>query len=216
MQQHIRRFAVAALFVAGSTLSAQQPMPGPGGPPQGPGPAGLGPMAGASFLLSHTGDLQLTDQQVVRLAAIARREGARRKALMTTVDSVRRSRTGMRRDSAGPRQLAPQMETRLTQAREQARTDLRDAIAVLTPDQQAQAWTMMSRGGAMRRQGGMRERGREMRDRGQGMRERAQGMRMRQRNGGRAMMGPQGPGPGQPGMAPRPRGQGGPGRPPVQ
>lgn len=205
MQHIVRCFAAAAFLVAGSTLSAQQPMPGPGGPPPGAAMNGQGPMAGASFLLARTGDLQLTDQQVVRLAAIARREGARRKSLMATVDSVRRSGAAIRRDSAGPRRINPQLEARMRQVGEQARTDLRDAIAVLTPDQQAQAWTMVSRGGAMQRQGGMRDRMRGGRERGE------RGMRMRE---GR----PGGMQPRQPGLAPRGRAGGAPapGRRPVE
>ncbi len=192
-----RRFAAAAFLVAGSTLSAQQPMMGPGGPPPGGAPmgamAGMGPMAGATFLLAHTGDLQLTDQQVVKLAGIARRESARRKSMMAGMDSMRRAGMAMQRDTAGPRRMEPAMMTRMTQVRDQVQADLRDAIAVLTPDQQAKAWTMVARGGAMRRQGQMRER--------------MQGMRMRQGRPGE--MGPQGPP--QNGM----RGRAGGGGPPV-
>ena len=202
-----RRFAAAAFLVAGSTLSAQQPMMGPGGPPPGGAPmgatAGMGPRGGATFLLAHTGDLQLTDQQVVKLAGIARRESARRKSMMAGMDSMRRNGMAMRRDTAGPRRMDPAMMTRMTQVRDQVKTDLRDAIAVLTPDQQAQAWTMVARGGAMRRQGATRER--------------VQGQRMRQGRPGQA--GPQGRmQPGQPGMAPRARAGGPPpgGRPPVE
>jgi Spy/CpxP family protein refolding chaperone len=116
-------------------------------------------MAGASFLLSHTGDLQLTDQQVVRLAAIARREGTRRQAMRASLDSVRRTMVLQRRDSAerGRRAaFSPQLVASMTKAREQMRNDLRDAITVLTPDQQAQAWQMIaSRARGMGRRGGM-------------------------------------------------------------
>jgi hypothetical protein len=122
-------------------------------------------MAGASFLLSRTGDLQLTDAQVTRLAAIARREGARRQAMRASMDSMRRTMMRQPRDSAGrPRRPAfsPQTEAAMTRARDQMRTDLRDAITVLTPDQQAQAWQMMSARSATRgmgrRGGGMRGR----------------------------------------------------------
>jgi len=117
----------------------------------------FGGMGAASKLLSRTGELQLTDQQVVRLAAIARREGARRRALRASIDSVRRAAPMMRRDSAGPRRMAPQLTNALTQMREQSRVDLRDAITVLTPDQQAQAWQMMAARSAMAR-GAMRRR----------------------------------------------------------
>jgi len=42
----------------------------------------------ASFLLSHTGELKLSDQQVTRLAAIARRSADRRQAVMRSMDSL--------------------------------------------------------------------------------------------------------------------------------
>jgi Spy/CpxP family protein refolding chaperone len=213
MQRFIRRFAVAVFLAGGSTLFAQQPMPGPGGPPPG-APMG-GPELGASFLLSHTGDLQLTDQQVVKLAAIARREAARRRTLIASADSMRRTGAQMRRDSAGPNRQDQAMITRMNQNREQSRTDLRDAIAVLTPDQQAQAWTMISRRGEPR----------ERFTRGQGRPGRGEGMRMREPRGGRRPA--DGPGvrgraggPPPNGLAPRVRGRGNgaqpAGRPPVE
>jgi hypothetical protein len=82
------------LFLAAATVEAQQP----GGPPPGGGRPAFGMMAGvpgrggaspiaapADFLLAHTGDLALTDAQVVRLAAISRRSAARRKAMMARI-----------------------------------------------------------------------------------------------------------------------------------
>lgn len=153
------RAAGVTLFLA-ATLGAQQP----GGPPPGasgrpafgmmagvPGRGGASPVgATADFLLAHTGDLALTDAQVVRLAAISRRTGARRKALVARMDSARAAARpapgdsarpgGSRRGPAGPPPAA------LQQARDQMHADLRDAIAVLTPDQQANAWMMIAGG----------------------------------------------------------------------
>ena len=91
----------------------------PGVPPGMSADAPLGPAAtdGPDLFLAHAGDLQLTDQQVVRLAAIARRASERRRVAPATMDS----------------------------ARSAAHADLRDALAVLTPDQQASAWEMLRR-----------------------------------------------------------------------
>jgi hypothetical protein len=125
--------ALLALALASAPVAAQGPGPmrgGPGGPPQG-----------AQFLLAHTGALELTDAQVVRLAAIARRAHQRHEAL----------RAGMPAPGAPRAQPSPEDAARMRQAmeqgREQARVDLRDALAVLTPDQQARAWEMMARRG---------------------------------------------------------------------
>ena len=108
---------------------------------------------GAEFLLAHTGELQLTDAQVVRLAAIARRAETRRKAMRTSLDSLR-PREPVRADSIrrGERMRIPEnfdaLRRTMEQQRDQERAELRDAIAVLTADQQAQAWEMVSgRGG---------------------------------------------------------------------
>lgn len=148
-----RRLALGALVLAAAPIGAQAPMrPMPAGPAEG------GALAGASFLLARVGELQLTDAQVVRLAAVARREAAQRRAMMASMDSVRRAAMAARRDTANPRRrdVPPQLETRVNQAREQRQANLRDAIAVLTPDQQAQAWQMIGRGGM--RDGMMRDR----------------------------------------------------------
>jgi len=142
-------------------------MPLPGGMAEG-GMMG-GPMAGpvanpAEFLLAHTGDLALTDAQVTRLASIARRAAERRQAMRTTMDSLRPERgRGMMRDSAAReqfRQRMDQLRPTMERLREQTRADRRDAIAVLTPDQQALAWERVaaaSRGARGARRGpGMR------------------------------------------------------------
>jgi hypothetical protein len=135
----------------------------------------------AQLLLAHTGELELTDNQVVRLAAIARRAEARRRSLRASMDSARarfapgRATPG---DSVARRQMRERMRADLNRQNDQARAEQRDAIAVLTPDQQARAWDLVASRGrdrGMRR--GMRERG--MRERG--MRERG----MRRAPGGR-------------------------------
>ena len=121
-----------------------------------------GPGLGAELLLAHTGDLQLTDQQVVRLAAVARRTDARHRAMRTRMDSLMRAEMtarAARPDSQRPRRMGPPpgmpgfAPADMRRMAEQERVDLRDAIAVLTPDQQAQAWEMVARGGAGGRPG---------------------------------------------------------------
>jgi hypothetical protein len=149
------------LFVAAATVEAQQP----GSPPWPGGRPAFGMMAGApgggsspvgataDFLLAHTGDLALTDAQVVRLAAISRRTEARRKAFVARMDSARAATRPAPGDSAaGPgrgRRPAGASTAELQQARDQIHADVRDAIAVLTPDQQATAWMMIAGGPAL-------------------------------------------------------------------
>jgi hypothetical protein len=119
-----------------------------------PGAAGGSAPIGATadFLLAHTGDLALTDAQVVRLAAISRRTDARRKTMMARLDSARVAARPAPGDSAGGRgrgrRLAPP-QADLQQMRDQMHADLRDAIAVLTPDQQATAWMRVAAGPAL-------------------------------------------------------------------
>ncbi|HYC50598.1 MAG TPA: Spy/CpxP family protein refolding chaperone [Gemmatimonadaceae bacterium] len=145
------RFAAILTFAGAATALAQGPVGArPGIPAGGSAPA-------AKLLLSSTGELGLTDQQVVRLAAIARRSEARRVSMRAAMDSARiRFTPG---DTAGRRQFAARMRADAERAREQQRADQRDAIAILTPDQQAKAWEMVAnRGRAMRGSGvrGMR------------------------------------------------------------
>lgn len=134
----MRRFSPILFTLAltsAPVLSAQQ---GPA-----PTPAPMMGVPGAEMFLSQAGPLQLTDQQVVRLAAIARRADDRRKALRTRLDSLRpRVAPG---DSAGRRErrVAPPMDL-FEREREASHNDLRDALAVLTADQQARAWEMMA------------------------------------------------------------------------
>jgi hypothetical protein len=125
------------------------------------------------MLLAETGALQLTDAQVVRLAAIARRAEDRHRALRTRLDSLRPRRvpgdTSARRDRP-----MPPMDL-LDHEREATHTDLRDALAVLTADQQARAWEMI----AMRRSAPFAVRGMMVRDGGR------DGGRDGERDGGR-------------------------------
>jgi hypothetical protein len=129
---------------------------------QGPGP-GRGPGHGPSvdFLLARTGTLQLTDQQVVKLAAIARRAADRHKAMRASFDSLRKQFRGGGDSAARARRRMgppPEFMQAMQKEREAAHTDLRDAIAVLTPDQQAHAWEMIS-ARRMRMHGGPRRGG---------------------------------------------------------
>ena len=164
----MKRLILTTLIVCSATtmtLGAQ----GPGGrrPSPGPRPAPGVPGGGgaiddpAEFLLSQTGELRLTDAQVTRLAAIARRSADRRRTLRSQMDSLRSQRTpGERPDSAARaqmRQRFEQMRPARDRLREQSQADRRDAIAVLTPDQQAQAWERIARSG---RPGGAGFRGR--------------------------------------------------------
>ena len=118
----------------------------------------------AKLLLSNTGELGLTDQQVVRLAAIARRAEARRASLRSAMDSARTRFTPG--DTAGRRQFATRMRTEVERAREQERVDQRDAIAVLNADQQARAWEMVANRGRAMRMGAGRGMGRMRDERG--------------------------------------------------
>ena len=177
----MKRLIVAIILAgtAASGLQAQQ-QPGARTPRPMPGPGAMGRRGGgpaedpARFLLGHTGEFRLTDAQVTRLAAIARRSAERRQALRAQMDSMRPERRpggpGARPDSAAraqSRQRFEQMRPALDRMREQAQADRRDAIAVLTPDQQAQAWERIAtagrgqRGGMRRgmRPGGMRQGG---------------------------------------------------------
>lgn len=163
-----RSLITAALIGAAtvSTLGAQPPAPRMGGPRgRMPGAVAMAPRAGrgalddpAAFLLAQTGELKLTDAQVTRLAAIARRSADRRRALRARVDSMRpeRALSGQRPDSATRdrmRQRFEQLRPDVERLRDQAQADRRDAIAVLTPDQQAMAWERVAATGQMRRNG---------------------------------------------------------------
>ncbi len=200
MRSFSRFTSVVCGLALAPVLAAQQPAPPPGmrgpmrqmdpGPGAGPGADGGGPVGNApGFLLGHTGELRLTDAQVVKLAAIARRADDRHRAMRASMDSMAPMAPEgmpMRPDSANRAQMArrfSQMEPAMRKMMDAGRTELRDAIAVLTPDQQAQAWEMVARSA---RGGGrpnigmaqMRMRGGMPRD---GMEQPEEGMRMRGR-----------------------------------
>jgi hypothetical protein len=110
----------------------------PGGPGMmmmrdGPGPDP------AAMLLAATGPLHLTDAQVVRLAAITRRAEERHAALRTSMEAAHAGPADRQAPSDAEMQRMRQAMERM---HEQARADLRDALAVLTPDQQATAFEM--------------------------------------------------------------------------
>ena len=156
----------AGIAAAAPALQAQPPVRQ--GPPQGGQPGGMrsggpgmmgpqapagpemGPPGGpdaASMLLAHTGDLKLTDAQVTKLAAIARRAADRRKSMMSTMDSLRAKNPPPVGAAPEPRQGPPPAAlAHMEKMRDAAHVDLRDAITVLTPEQQAQGWEMMARG----------------------------------------------------------------------
>ena len=148
MIRSLRTASLLSLISASALLAQGQPPQGQ--PPQGPPAARMGrPMGGppaAQMLLSNVGQLELTDAQVVRLAAIARRSEARRRSMMSAMDSAR-TRFTQPGDSVARRQFRQRMENEMRRAEEQSQTDQRDAIAVLTPDQQAKAWTMVANRG---------------------------------------------------------------------
>lgn len=175
--------SIVRSLVIGSLVSASASAQGPVAPmsdaPQGR--AFMGPPA-ASMLLARTGELGLTDVQVVRLAAIARRAETRRAALRASMDSARqRFLPGQPGDSVARRQFRERMQADRLTAQDAARVDLRDAIALLNADQQAKAWEMVASRGRAARAGAMRgNRGREMRMRpGQGRRPGNPGFRER-------------------------------------
>ena len=156
----------AMLLIATAGAATAQPGVPSGGPGRRASPGGGGGMPGgmgrgsaassvaatADFLLAHTGDLALTDAQVVRLAAISRRTEARRKTLATRADSAHAANRPAPGDSAGggrgrrPAGLPP---AELQQFRDQMRADMRDAISVLTADQQATPWMMVAGAGPL-------------------------------------------------------------------
>ena len=112
-------------------------------------------MDAASMFLAHTGELQLTDAQVTKLAAIARRSEARQRAMRARMDSAMTMRHTEHADGApdgqaGAMKMVMMMRMPMpTDAERKAQhDDDREAFSVLTPDQLATAWeTMMSHHG---------------------------------------------------------------------
>jgi hypothetical protein len=169
--------------VAGAAAQNQPPQRPPQGmPPMGGGNAGAGiGDRGAQMLLARSAQLELTDAQVTRLAGIARRAEARRRSMRAAMDSAR-TRFTQPGDSLARRQFGQRMQADMQKERDQSRIDLRDAITVLTPDQQAKAWEMNAarsgaRGAMRGRAGGMQRGGRDGRGFGPGDRRGPGGMR---------------------------------------
>ena len=157
MHRHMNGLACALILAVAPAAHGQQPMGGPprGGPWSPPMPEMFGPpgMHGhgisiAGMLLAHTAELKLTDQQVTRLAAIARRTGERHDAMHATMDSLMRAdrmHAPAGQDVSaqpGMRDHGPMMD----RMHEQEKSDLRDALTVLTIDQQVDAWMMRGHG----------------------------------------------------------------------
>ena len=146
MRSMIPTLALACLASISAPLAAQAP--DPPAPPHDH--AGMMPMQhwmpGVAFFLAHTGDLQLTDGQVTKLAAIARRAEERHKAMRASFDSAAHMRggPGMRGDTAGGGARRGEMMAAFKRAHDAEHADLRDALAVLTPDQQAKAWEIVA------------------------------------------------------------------------
>ena len=111
-------------------------------------------MDAASMFLGCTGELQLTDAQVTRLAAIARRSEARQRAMRSRMDSAMTAMRSMdygesvSDGGAPPRAMAMSM-VRMVMPTESERKaqheDDREAFSIMTPDQLATAWEMMGR-----------------------------------------------------------------------
>ena len=189
MRLPILRTGLALSLVAGAAVSAQGP-----GAPMGPRPDGPMPARAAEQFLARVGELQLTDAQVTRLAAIARRGAARREAQRASFDSMRtRMLNAPPADSAARAARRASMQATMDRVRDQNQADLRDALAVLTPDQQAKAWQFRAGGrmGMRRMREGMR-RGARPRDGAGPARGRDDGPRMRAPRGQRAPGGPPG------------------------
>jgi hypothetical protein len=141
------RFKIATIAALASMASLSLPLAAqPPGHPGGPhGGAGFHRAPGVEFFLARTGQLELTDGQVTKLAAIARRAQERHKAMRASFDSMRtRGGPAMRGDTASRDARRSTLMATFKRAREAEHADLRDALAVLNPDQQAKAWEMIA------------------------------------------------------------------------
>ncbi|HEX7937597.1 MAG TPA: Spy/CpxP family protein refolding chaperone [Gemmatimonadaceae bacterium] len=153
MRRSFHLLAILTMTAASGTVAQNPPRQGmPPMPPMARMRGAQGQMAGegsAQMMLARSAQLELTDAQVVKLAGIARRAEARHKTMRSAMDSAR-AKFAQPGDSAARRQFRQRMMDGMTKERDQSRVDLRDAIAVLTPDQQAKAWEMNSARRAMR------------------------------------------------------------------
>lgn len=109
---------------------------------------GKGPGSIASMFLAQTAELKLNDGQVTRLAAIARRTDDRHKAMKATMDSAMKSHMAMARSDRDRMPMQDEAGMRAMHEKMMAaeRADVRDALGVLTLDQQADAWMMKGEG----------------------------------------------------------------------
>jgi hypothetical protein len=153
----MRRSAFLPLLgfaLCAAPVLAQGPGPMPGGHDMMPGGPGMmmmreGPAPDpAGMLLAATGHLHLTDAQVVRLAAIARRAEERHAAMRTHMEAMHGAAPGQRQAPSETEMQA--MHQQMEQLHQQMQADLRDALAVLTPDQQAMAFEMVAHHGGER------------------------------------------------------------------
>lgn len=110
-------------------------------------------MDAASMLLAHTGELQLTDAQVTKLASIARRAEARQKAMHARMDSAMasmRMRAESEREGDGDgggmmSTMMMRMPMQMEAERKAQHEDDRDAFSVVSTDQIATAYELMMR-----------------------------------------------------------------------
>ena len=156
------RMGIACLLlVAGASLARGQQPGGTPMPPQGraqhggemghedemhgmgPGSHHMGPMHGpegglAAMMLAQTGELKLTDQQVTRLAAIARRGADRHRAMRGSLDSLMQAehaRVGTGGQTMAPHAMPEAARAMMQRAHDDERGDVRDALSVLSIDQ---------------------------------------------------------------------------------
>jgi hypothetical protein len=102
-------------------------------------------MDAASMFLAHTGELQLTDAQVTKLAAIARRAESREKAMRARMDSaMSRGRSEAGHDGDDMMMVRMRMFMPTDAERKAQHEDDREAFSIPTPDQLATAWELMS------------------------------------------------------------------------
>lgn len=142
----------------GEAPGGRRVAPTPGGPDGGQMGHGDPSMTGwpmapgggiASMFLAHTAELKLSDQQLSKLAAIARHTEERHKAMRASMDSLMRANRPQpgAAPAADPRPLtSDQHRAAMDRIREQEHADLRDALALLTIDQQADAWMLRGPG----------------------------------------------------------------------
>lgn len=109
-------------------------------------------MDAASMFLAHTGELQLTDAQVTKLAAIARRAESREKAMRARMDSAMTSMHAQMEPRGGESRAMMMMRMPMMSdaERKAQHEDDREAFSVMTPDQLATAYESMMRHGMRR------------------------------------------------------------------